>query len=53
MPNNPKQTSKPTASKAGREMHDKKLPPAAMSGVASALGQAPLKKAPLKKKKEN
>jgi hypothetical protein len=44
MPKNPKQTSKPTASKAGKEMHNKKLPAPAKSAVASDLAQAPLKK---------
>jgi hypothetical protein len=44
MAKNPKQTSKPVASKAGREMKDKRLPPAAKSAVASDLAQAPYKK---------
>jgi hypothetical protein len=43
MPKNPKQTSKEVASKAGRELQDKKTPDKYKAPIASAVAQAPLK----------
>jgi hypothetical protein len=43
MAKNPKQTSKPVASQAGRDLQNPKTPKADRGPIASALAQAPLK----------
>jgi hypothetical protein len=44
MPNNPKQTSKPVAKVASKQLKSTSTPKAAKTTAASALAQAPYKK---------